>query len=610
MSNSGKDGSATTIESTRTDSWFSAIGSVDPSEDTFNGSENLSKTSQADVETVVDAFAHGSLDKIWERCPASGKTFEESLIESRVISSKQLAEAYSQQYLLPLFDPPSDQPPPIDPAVAQLLPGRVCLDAMLAPLADDGTTLDVAIVSPEALRARDEVLRISGRQMRPMFASLEVVESILAILYTEDAGDPDAIRDRQTVNLETSPAAVAKISSNELLERSHGYVKYVLEEALERKATDIHIDPVGEHWRVRMRISGSLAPLKPPAPEWVSLAIAHLLELAGLDDRKREQPQEGTIRLNHGRRVVAIDLLTCPTIAGDKFVLKIHGRGTSARRLDELGLSAPQHETVASALQRSSGMIIVAGPSGAGKRSTLYALLQSLNSVNRNLCSVEEAIHMPLPGVNQFPARPEYGLSYVETVQAVLRRDPDVLMLSDLRDRYTASACLDATSEGKQILAAIKCGSSLHAVAMLSKLGMRSPEIAQSVKLVIGQRRVRRQCSNCRVEQTYDADAVARMGLQPDHLASQISKLGTGEFKLGGSAVIRGFESKGCDVCRGTGYRGGVVLFERIASGAELVDQIRSLTSGELPQTLDDSTLEKVIDGTINLRDAVRRKKS
>lgn len=583
MSNSGKGGSATTVESAQSDPW-----------------------SLVQDSKTLDPL---SLDKVWERCPASGKTFEESLIESGVITSRELAEAYSRQYLLPLFDPPANQPLPIDPEVGQLLPGRICLDAMMAPLADDGTTLDVAIVSPEALRARDEVLRITGRQMRPLFATLEVVESILAILYSEDGENPETIRDREPLDMEDAQAVRLSPQTNNLTETSQAYIKHMLEEALERKATDIHIDPIGDQWRVRMRISGSLIPVRPPAANWISAATTQLMNLAGLDLAKREQPQEGTIRLNHGRRIVSIDLLTCPTIAGEKFVLKIHGRETSTKTLDQLGLSDSQYARVTDALQGLPGIILIAGPSGTGKRTTLYACMQLLDSDNQNLCSVEEAIRMPLPGVNQFPARPEYGLSFGETVRAVLRRDPDVLMLSDLRDAATAAASLRAASDGKQILAAINCGGSIHAITALSRLGIRSGDISQWVSLVIGQRLVRRQCSACRVERIYDADMLVRLGLKPTQAEAMITDFELIRKETGGADVIRGFETKGCQNCQGTGFRGGVMLFEQIASGAELVAQIRSLNAGELQPTLDRSSLEKVEEGHVNLKDVLRHRK-
>lgn len=557
----------------------------------------------------IGQFDKEGLDRVWELCPASGKTFEESLIESGVISSRDLAESYSKQYLLPFFDPPSDQPPPIDHRVAELLPKRICFDAMIAPLADDGVSLDVAIVSPDALKARDEILRLSGRQMRPLFASLEVVESILSLLYGPDLqGEalPNAHEIRDRVDIDVTDGHVAKQSDSvEALahRRAKEYIIRLFEQALERRATDIYIDPIGQRWRVRMRISGSLVPIDSPEQPLLRSVAIELKSMAKLDTGLDQQPQDGTIKLRHGRRQVPVQLTTCPSVAGETFNLKIRQRNTDAKSLNELGLNATQRTKILQALDGTAGLILVVGPANSGKRTTLYACVQHLNQTSRMLCTVEEAIRNQLPGVNQFSARPEYGLGYQDTVHKVLNRDPDVLMLSDIRDAATLDAVIPAVLDGCHTLAGVNADGAAEAIMKLAALGFSTHELSSVISLVISQRIVRRQCAQCRIEREYSLDDLLNhdVGISNTQWLQSIPELEV-------SGKLRCFESQGCHQCRGTGFRGGVVLFDEVIPGRLLLNDVISQRASTLPWKLSQTALELVREGTLRLQDILATK--
>ena len=581
-----------------------------PKEETAFGSGDLviqpEMPPNEDASLSLDCVDTVALETIWDLCPASGKTFEESLIESGVISSRALAESYSKQYLLPFFDPPGNSPPPIDPSVRELLPSRICFDAMMAPLADDGTSIDVAIVSPETLKAREEVLRLTGRQMRPLFASLDVVESILAILYGEQGEDPHTIRDRQGVDIadragkpEAAPGDHDS-SSTKFQEQAREYVIRLFEQALERRATDLYIDPIGERWRVRMRVAGSLVPVVAPDAHLLKAIERELKKLAGIDPQSNQQPQEGVIKLKHGRRLVMLKLLTGPSIAGETFVVKIRGRENAVRSLDQLGFSQQQLTRISETLEGPGGLILVAGPPAAGKRATLYACVQYLNRDNRLLCTVEEGIRAELSGVSQYPARPEYGMSYQDTVKTVLNREPDVLMLSDLRDAVTAEAAIRSASARKQTLVAINAWNAADGLFKLASLGVSSREIERATSLVIGQRMFRRQCSQCRVQRHYDMDALKTLGLSQhdqDWLDQYLVECGLDR--------IDGFISQGCQQCRGTGFRGGIVLFEEVISGSELVASLKLSGTAQRHRRGSRVALENIRQGNIRLEDVL-----
>ena len=286
----------------------------------------------------MDALDPERLEEMWNSPSKDEVTIEESILRSGLANERQIAEAYANHYLLPLFDPPDDSPPPVDPAIAPILPSRLCRDHLIAPLSDDGQTLEVAIFAPESLLLADEIKLLAARQMRPLFAPLSVIERLLSVLYeegswtssvssttsanfeevdeAEDLDDEDAQEAGEIVHLDQAPPPGRD-------GRIIRYVNGIFEQALQTGASDIHIEPYEDACRVRLRIDGVLAEVAPPPMPMLNAVISRLKVLSKMDIAERRLPQDGAIGLRSGEMRVDMRVNTCPTVYGEKVVMRV-----------------------------------------------------------------------------------------------------------------------------------------------------------------------------------------------------------------------------------------------------------------------------------------------
>lgn len=516
--------------------------------------------------------------ELWDCCPAEGKTFEESVLEAGLLDARQIAESYSRHHLLPLFDPPTDQPLPVAPSVGQLLPAKLCCDALIAPLADDGTSLDVAIVSPDALQLRDQIQRLSGRVMRPMFATLQVVEQVLGLLY-EDATE---LRGRANESTDAIHLVAAQDDwTNSATGGSHQSIRVILEDllrnAVHRRALELHLESFNSTIRCRMRIGGSLVPSKirqgfEPAKLFQvlhSLSGIKGTEVSSHDAHSLDAYEgSGAIRLRHGRRRLRVDVETCRTATGWKAVLYFRGRELAPRRLTELGLLEDQLQQLHNVLERSSGIVFVVGPPHVGKRTTLYALTNYLNTERRCVYTVEDVVRLAIPGVNQIRLRADQQDSRSNSIQRVLRQNPDVLMVDRIEDPQTAHACFEASRLGALVLAGVDISNAPAAIDQLRRLGVTSDELAAESLLVIEQRLVPRVCSSCCKLIDEPVDPL---------IGSATSTPSTSDRR------------NNCTACNGTGYRGQLALFHTSDQ-----DQIRQALQRS-QHSLEEPTFENLL---------------
>ncbi len=495
-----------------------------------------------------DRFAPESLEPIWDSSPVAGQTFEESLLEAGITDAYALAEAYAQHYLLPLFDPPADEPPPIDPSIAAVLPAGVCCDNLLVPLADDGLTLEVAIVSPDALRLKEQLEKETGRVIRPMFAPLSVVERLLAFLYANEAS-----HSKQPVPAVKQVTITDDVDAQQL--DGQDYLRDLLQIALRQQASEVHLEFFGDCCRVRMRVDGSLVPQAAPHLRMLQAVLNSLRNLGKLQDRPPNVPATGAFEVRYGRRGVQIELDYCPTIAGAKVTLRPHGRDQAAKPLDQLGLSSEHLTELHEILQQSSGLLLLCGPARSGKRTTLYSCLAHLSTSQRTVCTVEHAVRQQLPGINQTRVAPERGLGVTDAVSAMLRQQPDVFMLDWLKHGETADACLQACRAGGLVLTAIDAWHAEEAIARIAALDPSGGSLTGHLLGIFEQRVLPRCCSHCRTPFQISRDELLDAGfsaawLQQHGLDQEVCEFST---------------SSGCDTCCGQGTLGEVAIFDVVS---------------------------------------------
>ena len=548
------------------------------------------------------------LEELYESPSRNETSLEEMVIRSGLADEKQIAQAYAQHYLMPLFDPPSDTPPPVDPAVASVLPSRLCRDHLIAPLNDDGETIEVAVFSPDSLLLADEIKLLTGRQMRPFFTTVSVIERLLSVLYEEGswtdpiAGSTSAsfeeVDEQEDLDDEESAEACEIVHLDQAPPpgrdgRIIRYVNSIFEQALQAHASDIHIEPYEDTCRVRLRIDGSLTEIAPPPMQMLNSVISRLKVLSKMDIAERRLPQDGAIGLRSGDHRVDMRVNTCPTVYGEKIVMRVLDKNLLPHDLASLGLDERQYKDLSEAIRSPHGLMLVTGPTGSGKSTTLYSCLNHLNDTETNICTVEDPVEFKFGGINQVQTRAKVGLTFSSALRAFLRQDPDVIMVGEVRDNETADICMRAALTGHFVFSTLHTNDALSSVTRLKDMGIEPFLIASTLRLLVAQRLLRRLCIDCKVPTALDPDTAKRHGIDPQ-------------------TVI--FQPGGCSRCRDTGYSGRLAVFEIIRVNTEIaamiqagenVDKMKDAAVADGMKMLHESAIEKVISGETGLDEAL-----
>lgn len=366
----------------------------------------------------------------------------------------------------------------------------------------------------------------------------------------------------------------------------------ILRQALERRASDVHIEPGRDGLRVRLRIDGVLHPLSSLPVTQPAALLARLKILGGLDIAERRLPQDGQFSLEIAGKPASFRLATLPIYGGEKAVVRLLQSESAALSLDKLGLPAAQLRLFCAALAQPQGLILVTGPTGSGKTFTLYSGLSALNTPEKNLCSVEDPIEIPLPGINQTQIHAKNGLDFNRVLRALLRQDPDVIMVGEMRDAETAEIAVKAAQTGHLVLSTLHTNSTAETLTRLRQMGIPGYLLGSALKLIVAQRLVRRLCPHCR----QPAQAVA-------HYPAELWP-----------GTLQTWRAPGCDHCF-SGYFGRLALFELLPINARLqnaiaaempLENLLSLAKQQGLRTLLVSGLEAVSRGDTSLEEMQR----
>lgn len=527
------------------------------------------------------------------------------LVKKGLASDHDVARAYSEYLVTPLFDPAANELP-VDRSLAGMLPEKLCRDQLIVPVAIDGSMLDVAFVSPNEMLIIDEVQLLTGLTVRPLIAARSVIEGLIEALYTAKGQSNSFITQSEEFE-QVEEDTIEKTEADQAEEVLHldqppppgrdgrviRMVNQILEQALRNGASDIHLEPFEEGCKVRLRIDGVLHELPPPSRALFIPIVSRFKILAKMDIAEKRVPQDGAIALKHGEKRVDLRVNTVPTVYGEKMVMRILDKGAIPVQLTGLGFDERQSKDLIESIQSPHGLMLVTGPTGSGKSTTLYACLNYLNEPDTNICTVEDPVEYKFNGMNQVQVKSQVGLTFASALRAFLRQDPDVIMVGEVRDQETAQICLRAALTGHFVLSTIHTNDSLSAVSRLQDMGIEPFLLAATLRVLEAQRLIRRLCKECK--EPYDCDP-------------ETSRLHG--FEIG----QRLFRPKGCDTCRGTGYKGRVGIFEVIRITPRMGELIQSRTP--LPQLRDaaqeegmkmlaDSALDKVQQGLTSLEEAL-----
>lgn len=378
--------------------------------------------------------------------------------------------------------------------------------------------------------------------------STEILESVLAEIQQEteqETGREAEEEAAQAIELEGQNSPESQLATELAIEESDGvvdYLNFVLLDAITQKASDIHFEPYESSYRVRFRIDGVLHKVYVVPEAYRETLASRLKVMAELDIAEKRLPQDGHITLCLEEEEVDARISVIPTLWGEKVVIRLLDNSEINYSLNKIGLTSAQKSVVQSAIERSQGLILVTGPTGSGKTVTLYACLNYLNDVSRNIATVEDPIEINLEGINQLQVHPKIGLTFAEALRAFLRQDPDVLMVGEIRDYETADITIKAAQTGHLVLSTLHTKSAVESLVRLKNMGIESYNIASTVDLVIAQRLVRELC-HCKEEDIVDSAYLETLGFTPVQAASKF------------------YRASGCSECH-DGYRGRFAIFE------------------------------------------------
>jgi type IV pilus assembly protein PilB len=513
------------------------------------------------------------------------------LVRRGLINSEQLGQALAEQYGVPYLEV---VPEGINPQLVRLLPEELARHHKVVPVGVSGRKLQLAMVAPDDMDVISETELITGYKVVPLVALQGAIEGAL------DRGFDDRVVARQTiVDMKMADLAAAESITGEELAADVivdddqtpvvRLVRAILMGAINAGSSDIHLEPHHPEMRVRYRVDGQLQAVMTIPRHIEESVVARIKVMADMDTTESRRPQDGQLSVNEPTGRVNFRVSTIPTVGGEKVVMRLLDEGSRIFQLDQLGLCERDLKKIQALIDKPHGMIVVTGPTGSGKSTTMYAILSKLNAVSRNIVTVEDPVEYRLPGINQVASDNEHGLGFANALKYIMRQDPDVIMLGEIRDHETASTAVQAALTGHLLISTLHTNDAVGAVARLNDLGIDSFKTGGALLGSIAQRLLRSVCNYCKEPVTPNENYLNAL----QH-----------NFEMPSNTVF--FAGRGCKKCLGTGYSGRIPIYEIMVVTPALAQAIeKGLPSSKLHEIavqeglveLATAGLEQVIAG-------------
>ncbi len=550
---------------------------------TFRPLLDALKQRGADPQAVDDAA---------QEAERSGRSMRDVLINDRVVTETELTEVSADAYGINSIDLVGY---PIDAAAMAKIPLSLVLRHRVLGLAIDEDEIVVGITDPGDVVALDDVRAATGLIVRPVVVARSELRKIIDRLQREesDLGDIAASLPTEaaaTVANLTSPGDDAPIVR---------YVNSLIEQAIQNRASDLHLEPTEGDMRVRYRIDGVLHEVDTVPKAVQSALISRLKIMSGVDITERRVPQNGRLTVQIRQRAVDLRTATLPTVWGEKVVLRVLDTGGVDLELQHLGFTDANYERYAASFTKPHGMLLVTGPTGSGKSTTLYATLAQISKPTVNVITVEDPVEYRMPGVNQVQVNHKAGLTFAAVLPAILRSDPDIVLIGEVRDRVTAQLAVEAALTGHLVLSTLHTNDAPSAVTRLTEMGIEPFLVGSSVDCVLAQRLARRLCDWCKQEYSPTVDELAAAHWPEDELPKP--------------GVL--WKPVGCRSCAGTGYRGRIALHEVMPVSEEIERLTVKLASAHdvhraaLAEGMRDlrvDGLDKAVEGQTSVQEVLR----
>ena len=487
----------------------------------------------------------------------------------------------------------------VDPAAVVMIPEKLAKTFEAIAVALEDGKLVVAMANPLDVVAIDTIkATVVGYEVDPRSADREQVLEAIELHYGENIDVEQSMQDLLTIETDTEEKAASDAEQLKIEADDAPVIRLVnliMLRAMEERASDIHIEPRERNLAVRLRIDGRLREIPPPPKSMQSAVISRVKIMGSMDIAEHRIPQDGRCKISAKGRTVDLRINTLPTVYGEKVVLRLLDKTNLFTDINDLGFDEGELEKFERTIMRPHGMMLVTGPTGSGKTTTLYSALHRINSPEKNIITVEHPVEYELDGINQVHARPEIGLTFASALRAILRQDPDIVMIGEIRDLETATIAIQAAQTGHLVFSTLHTNDAVSSVNRLVNIGLEPYLIVSSLNLVLAQRLVRRVCSECKEEYQLPQEVLDRLAAEeiPD-------------------AVY--YTGRGCDKCGGKGYRGRAGLYEVFEVSRKISEMILSgATEGELRDqavaegmtTLLQAGLRKAAQGITTLEEVL-----
>ena len=498
------------------------------------------------------------LNRALEEQQQSGERIGEALVKLGIVGEDTLLEFIARQFHCPEVDLTKLNVPK---EVLALIPLDIMHKYQAIPFGIMGNTLNVAMADPGNLFVIDDIRFLTRKNIQVHVASDNVIRKVIGMHFSADESMDDVLgmlKEEIDVDIVQSMEEMDLSSMEDAAEQAPvvKLVNLILMDAIRKQASDIHLEPYEKTMRVRFRIDGVLYEVMRPPTHLKNALISRIKIMSRLDIAERRLPQDGRIKLRAKGREMDFRVSVMPTLFGEKVVLRLLDKGSLQLDMTKLGFEEIQYKNFRESIYMPFGMVLVTGPTGSGKTTTLYSALSELNQISHNISTAEDPVEYNLTGINQVQVHEAIGLSFAAALRSFLRQDPDIIMVGEIRDFETAEIAVKAALTGHLVLSTLHTNDAPSTINRLLNMGVEAFLVASAVNLVIAQRLVRRVCNECKVVEEVPPETLLDLGVLDEEL---------GTFEC--------YRGTGCPVCNDTGYRGRIALYEVMP----LHDQIREL---------------------------------
>ncbi|WP_425448623.1 GspE/PulE family protein [Dethiothermospora halolimnae] len=544
-----------------------------------------------DLLVNVGKLSEEQLQQALKEQQKSGKKLGEILVEKQYVTERDIIQVLEFQLGIPHVDLNKYF---VDPEAPQLIQEKIARRNTLIPIKTDRGKLVVAMADPLNIFAIDDIKIATGMEVEPVISTRENILSAIEQFYNRQNAekaleefrsqyDVDSINelDEEVLN-EINNAPVVKL------------INSIIRQAVKSNASDIHIEPFEEKLRVRIRIDGDLQEIMTPSKSTHSAIVTRIKIMGKMDIAEKRIPQDGRVETSIDGRDVDLRISILPTVYGEKIVIRLLDRGNFLLSKDQLGFTKGNLDRFDKIVKNPNGIILVTGPTGSGKTTTLYTVLRELNEINKNIITVEDPVEYRLDGINQVQVNNKAGLTFANGLRSILRQDPDIVMIGEIRDVETAQIAVRASITGHLVISTMHTNSAPATISRLMDMGIDSYLITSSVVGVVAQRLVRKICEECKVSYTPDVNEKRILGIEED---------------------VTLYKGQGCNKCYNTGYKGRIAIHEimpltsgirEVIDANSSIDQLKNKVLLEGMITLKENCKELVLQGTTTVEELLK----